>query len=149
MRRTVVVLTVAASLLGFVGPPGGRANALPHEPVRFATFNASLNRSAAGQLRSQLEAAVAGTFHPQLKAVLDIVKLNDPDVLLINEFDTGVDGDPTTVALFARLAGYDHYFTAPSNTGVPSGKDLDNNGSIGGGNDAFGFGAFPLSLIHI
>jgi hypothetical protein len=32
---------------------------------------------------------------------------------------------------------------APSNTGIPSGFDLDNNGTIGGGNDAFGFGFFP------
>ncbi len=32
---------------------------------------------------------------------------------------------------------------APSNTGIPSGFDLDNNGSIGGPNDAFGFGFFP------
>ena len=38
---------------------------------------------------------------------------------------------------------YPYAFIAPSNTGVPSGKDLDNSGSIGGGNDAFGFGAFP------
>jgi Endonuclease/Exonuclease/phosphatase family len=34
-------------------------------------------------------------------------------------------------------------FIAPSNTGVPSGFDLDNNGTVGGGNDALGFGAFP------
>jgi hypothetical protein len=34
-------------------------------------------------------------------------------------------------------------FVAPSNTGIASGFDLDNNGSIGGGNDAFGFGDFP------
>jgi hypothetical protein len=112
--------------------------------VRFATFNASLNRPAAGQLRAQLEAAVAGgPVNPQLKAVLDIVKINDPDVLLINEFDTGTDGDPTTVGLFAELAKYPYFFTAPSNTGVPSGFDLDNNGTVGGGNDAFGFGDFP------
>jgi hypothetical protein len=32
---------------------------------------------------------------------------------------------------------------APSNTGIPSGFDLDNNGTVGGGNDAFGFGDFP------
>jgi hypothetical protein len=32
---------------------------------------------------------------------------------------------------------------APSNTGIPSGFDLDNNGSVGGPNDAFGFGAYP------
>ena len=32
---------------------------------------------------------------------------------------------------------------AESNTGIPSGFDLNNNGTIGGGDDAFGFGAYP------
>jgi hypothetical protein len=38
---------------------------------------------------------------------------------------------------------YTYRFVAPSNTGIPSGFDLDNNGSVGGPNDAFGFGFFP------
>ena len=32
---------------------------------------------------------------------------------------------------------------AESNTGIPSGFDLNNNGTVGGGDDAFGFGVFP------
>lgn len=32
---------------------------------------------------------------------------------------------------------------AASNTGIPSGFDLDNNGSVGGPNDAYGFGFYP------
>ncbi|MBT8198147.1 MAG: endonuclease/exonuclease/phosphatase family protein, partial [Acidimicrobiia bacterium] len=38
---------------------------------------------------------------------------------------------------------YPFRFVAPSNTGVPSGFDLDNSGFVGGGNDAYGFGFFP------
>jgi Endonuclease/Exonuclease/phosphatase family len=38
---------------------------------------------------------------------------------------------------------YPHRFTAPSNTGLPSGFDLNNNGAIGGPDDALGFGFFP------
>ena len=38
---------------------------------------------------------------------------------------------------------YEYRFVAPSNTGIPSGRDLDKNGSVGGPNDAFGFGFFP------
>ena len=130
MRRALASLTAVLGLAAVVAvsAPLG-ADAAPRDPVRFATFNASLNRAAAGQLRAQLEAAVDGTVDPQLQAVLDIVEANDPDVLLINEFDTGVDGDPSTVALFAQLAKYEYWFTAPSNTGVPSGLDLDNSGS--------------------
>ena len=43
----------------------------------------------------------------------------------------------------AQPIDYPYYFVAPSNTGVPSGFDLDNDGTIGGPNDAFGFGDFP------
>ena len=37
----------------------------------------------------------------------------------------------------ARPIDYRYAFVAPSNTGIPSGFDLDNNGSVGGGNDAY------------
>ncbi len=38
---------------------------------------------------------------------------------------------------------YPHAYVAPVNTGVPSGHDLDNDGSVGGAGDAYGFGAYP------
>ena len=38
---------------------------------------------------------------------------------------------------------YPYRYSAPSNTGIPSGFDLNNNGSVGGPDDAFGFGFFP------
>ena len=148
MRRALLTLAAAIGM-GVVASSTALASGAPaerggeHADVRFATFNASLNRPTAGLLRTQLEAAVAGTVDPQIQNVLDIIGSADPDVLLINEFDTGTDGDPTTVRLFAELAGYPYWFTAPSNTGVASGFDLDNNGTVGGGNDAFGFGDFP------
>ncbi len=137
-------MTSSAASAG--GPEPAHRGGRHDRDVRFATFNASLNRPAAGQLRGELEAAVAAGDAPagsQLRNVLEIVRAVDPDVLLINEFDTGTDGEPDTVRLFAQLAGYPYSFTAPSNTGIPSGFDLDNNGRIGGGNDAFGFGDFP------
>lgn len=38
---------------------------------------------------------------------------------------------------------YPHRYTAPSNTGIASGFDLNNDAAIGGPDDAFGFGFFP------
>jgi hypothetical protein len=152
MRRPLLPLALALALIAGASSVAASAGSVVaagdrhdrHPEIRFATFNASLNRPAAGQLRAQLEAAAAGQpRNPQLHAVLEIIRINHPDVLLINEFDTGTDGDPTTVRLFAELAGYPYWFTAPSNTGIPSGFDLDGNGTVGGGNDAFGFGDFP------
>jgi Endonuclease/Exonuclease/phosphatase family len=126
--------------------------------VRFATFNASLNRPAAGQLAAQLAApAVDDVFHRQIRNVAEVVQRVRPDVLLINEFDY----DPAAVDLFrdnflevaqngAAPIDYPYAFVAPSNTGIPSGLDLNNAGGAvttpgapGYGDDAYGFGAFP------
>ena len=64
-------------------------------------------------------------------------------MLLVNEFDFDDDGRrgaSRAAKLFqenylsesqngARPIRYEHRFTAPSNTGIPSGFDLDNNGA--------------------
>lgn len=126
-------------------------------PIRISQFNASLNRNAAGQLVSDLSTP----NNAQAKAVAEIIQRVNPDVLLINEFDY-VEGNPNLpVDLFrenylgigqngAAPVEYPYAYIAPSNTGIASGFDLDNNGvavttlgAPGYGNDAFGFGNFP------
>ena len=54
-----------------------------HSNVRFATFNASLNRSNAGEVITDLSTP----DNEQAKAVAEIIQRNNPDVLLLNEFD--------------------------------------------------------------
>ncbi|MDM9585259.1 phytase [Nostoc sp. GT001] len=121
--------------------------------IRFSQFNASLNRNAEGQLVSDLSTP----DNAQAKAVAEIIQRNNPDVLLINEFDYS----PEAVQLFRQnyLAvsqngttpvDYPYFYIAPSNTGIASGFDLNNNGTVvtttgatGYGDDAFGFGNFP------
>jgi len=113
--------------------------------VRFATFNASLNRAAKGELAADLSTP----DDAQAATVAEIIQRTRPDVLLINEFDY----DPAAVDLFrdnylavahgdAAPIDYPYAFIAPSNTGVATGHDLDNDGTVGGGNDAHGFGEF-------
>ncbi|NEP30077.1 esterase-like activity of phytase family protein [Moorena sp. SIO3B2] len=116
--------------------------------VRFSSFNASLNRSNQGDLIQYLS-----TYdNNQAKAVAEIIQRANPDVLLINEFDFDENGE--AAKLFqdnylsvsqngATAIDFPYVYLAPSNTGIPSGFDLDNNGEVGGGNDAFGFGFFP------
>jgi hypothetical protein len=117
--------------------------------VRFATYNASLNRNFAGQLRTDLTT----TLNPQASAVAEVIQRVRPDVLLVNEFDFD-PAAPSTLDLFqtnylsvphngAGAIDYPFRFFAPSNTGVPSGHDLNNNGVVGGPDDALGFGFFP------
>lgn len=127
----------------------------PAPALRFATFNASLNRNAPGELLS----ALADGSDPQISNVAEIIQRVRPDVLNVNELDFVPDG--RALALFqrnylsvsqhgARPIHFPHTFVAPSNTGVASGKDLDNDGQVGTeigtqayGNDALGFGLFP------
>jgi hypothetical protein len=119
-----------------------------HTELRFATFNASLNRFNAGDLVRDLSTP----GNAQAAAVAETIQRVDPDVVLVNEFDY-VEGG-RAAELFrdnylevahhgAAPVDYPYYYVAPSNTGVPSGFDLNNNGVVGGGDDAYGFGNFP------
>lgn len=128
-------------LVGAAGAAVTAATTLanPAEVIRVATWNLSLNRAQAGELRRDLE---QGT-HPQLAAIGAVVRRVDPDVLLVNEFDYDDSGTSQRVFRDRWLPLFKFLYSAPSNTGLPSGKDLDNNGEIGGGEDAFGFGLFP------
>ncbi|MGA8048506.1 MAG: endonuclease/exonuclease/phosphatase family protein [Dermatophilaceae bacterium] len=147
MRRSVIAVLSSLVLLALAAALPTAAQAAP-DPVRFATFNASLNRNFEGQLVTDLSTP----DNAQAQAVAEIIQRTRPDVLLINEFDYVEDGE--AVELFqenylsvsqegAQPIEYPYSFVAPSNTGIPSGFDLNNNGVIGGPDDAFGFGFFP------
>lgn len=88
----------------------------------------------------------------QAQNVAETIQRNHPDVLLLSEFD--YDASHKAINLFrsnylevsqngANPITYPYAYTASSNTGVPSGHDLNNDGRIGGPGDAFGFGFFP------
>jgi hypothetical protein len=149
------------------------------ETVRFATFNASLNRDASGQLLSDLanplaaggvSTTVANRIQ-QAHNVAEIAQRVNADVLLVNEFDFDLNGTPTASSVATGLgyssngaklfqdnflsAGhgnavrgltsgieYAYRYTPNTNTGLASGFDLNNNGVIAGGDDAFGFGNY-------
>jgi len=152
VRRLRVLLLGSALILSGLVPlnvASGTAGT-----TRFATFNASLNRNNAGQALADL--SVPG--NAQADAVAEIIQRIRPDVLLINEFDyyapTTAHPDGPLVDAFrdnylavahngAAPIDYPYAFVAESNTGIPSGFDLNNNGVVAGADDAFGFGFFP------
>lgn len=114
------------------------------EAVRIATFNAALSREGAGVLLAEL----TGEPRAQIANVAEIVRRVRPDILLVNEFDH--DPEARALAAFRDLVAqgsdgvdYPHLFTAPSNTGEPTGRDLDGDGIAAGPKDAYGFGRFP------
>lgn len=151
--RSFALVALFALLFAIVGPlnahstPLGSA-ATGNTVVRFAQFNASVNRGSAGALLADLSAG----DNAQIRNVAEIIQRINPDVLLINEFDYEPDNAAANLFQANYLAvgqngaapiSFPYVYVAPSNTGIPSGLDLDNNGSVGGPNDAFGFGFFP------
>jgi hypothetical protein len=146
---TVIVLVMLVAMLMAPAALAGSSGGAP-TPVRFATFNASLNRNNAGELATELSAP--GSAQPD--TIAEIIQLARPDVLLINEFDYdagGVAAEGFQDNYLSQPHGdaepieYPYRFVAPSNTGIYSGFDLDNSGAAGDfvPNDSFGFGFFP------
>ncbi|MEM7218645.1 MAG: endonuclease/exonuclease/phosphatase family protein [Pseudomonadota bacterium] len=128
--------------------------AKPPGSTRFATFNAFLNRAAPGELARDLERAddQPDGADAQIGAVAEIIQRVRPDVLLLNEFDHDAAGDGLRRLQRNFLSHgqngaapivYPHVYGGASNTGVPSGLDLDRDGRTDGAGDALGYGAFP------
>ena len=112
--------------------------------IRFATFNASMSRGAEGALA----VALRNGNDPQIAKAAAIILAVDPDVILINEFDHGAGHGRTFVDNYLNGA-FPFSFTAPSNTGLATGLDLDGNGIVGNelgtielAGDSHGFGTF-------
>lgn len=144
VSRLVPVLSAVTATLALV-PLLAACTAAAEEPaaLRIATFNASLNRAAEGELVVDLSTP----DDPQAREVADVIQQVRPDLLLVNEFDYSpgaVEGfRDNYLETGAAPIEYPHAFVAPVNTGVPSGFDLNGDGTVGGGDDALGFGAFP------
>lgn len=128
--------------------------------IRVATFNVSMeatNYLANGEQASGLELfeQLENGENPQIRNIAEIIQRVRPDVILLNEFDYNKNTNKGLVAFikhYLNLAqheevtaiDYPYIYTAPVNTGVDSGLDLDKDGIASGkGGDAFGFGLFP------
>ena len=147
---------VAALLLA-----GMLAQPIAAVELRIATFNSSLSpeiESGTGSLVDQLRTPA----DTRAQRVAEIIQRINPDILLVNEFNwdtagkaadefashflsVGQDAAGTGAKSTPISFPYRYLPTggkSPFNTGVPSGKDLNNNGSTTDPNDAFGFGKF-------
>ncbi|MDR7383400.1 endonuclease/exonuclease/phosphatase family protein [Promicromonospora iranensis] len=144
------VASAGAASAGTDPSSAGRPDA-GHRTLRAATYNLSLNRATEGELVADLSTG----DDAQAATVAEVIQHANPDVVLLNEFDYSGDADPYAAADLFREnylevpqgtgepVEYPYAFVAASNTGVPSGFDLNNDGTVGGGDDALGFGLFP------
>jgi endonuclease/exonuclease/phosphatase family metal-dependent hydrolase len=130
-------------------PPERAPAGEPHpRTLRIATFNVQeLSREKLDRVDDEGRGQ-----DPQLKSAAEIVQRIRPDVLLLNEID--FDDERANARLFVErylLVGqggqepidYPYVFFEPSNTGVPIGLDLNNDGDADDPEDCYGFGAYP------
>ncbi len=119
------------------------------ETLRVATFNIwelghdKVNDLSPGGLGA----------HPQLVSAAEVIQRVRPDILLLNEIDFDAEAGEIPRLFVERYLkvgqggqqaiDYPHIFYEPSNTGVPSGHDLDNDGKLDGPADGYGFGHYP------
>ncbi|WP_250008323.1 endonuclease/exonuclease/phosphatase family protein [Actinoplanes sp. M2I2] len=152
-RLLLAAALVSASTLSFAAPAQAHGGDL-----RVATYNLSLNRPAPGLLREHLaDPGADDVYRRQARNVAEVIQRAHPDIVLLNEFDY----DPEAARLFERnflavsqngapAQRYPYRYVAPSNTGISSGLDLNNNGVADTtpgdqayGDDSYGFGLFP------
>ncbi len=118
------------------------------ESLRLATYNASLYGQQSGEIRERLSDGV----DEQAARIASIIQTVRPDILLVNEIDH--DEGAVTAKLLAekfinfsqgklKPIKYPYVYSAPSNTGIASGIDLDGDGETSGPGDAWGYGAYP------
>ena len=157
---TLALFSVTAMVLSAVAANAEKGT------IRVATYNTSLFRDKDGQLINDL----ASGDNQQARKIAEVIQRVRPDVLLVNEFDYDVANRAAELFRTKYLAvgqngaapiHFDHSFTAPVNTGRPSGRDLSHNGKLNGPDDAIGFGKhegqygmlvlakFPIDRDHI
>ncbi|MBT0585332.1 endonuclease/exonuclease/phosphatase family protein [Alteromonas oceanisediminis] len=140
-------------------------NAEPKTAVKFAAFNVSMEaQNYAGELEKDGTGAtqigpelliqhLATGKHAQIRNIAEIIQRVAPDVILLNEFDyienpdLGINAFQENYLAVSQNGNsaitYDYIYYAPSNTGLPTTFDLDNNGKREQfGADAQGYGLY-------
>ncbi|MET9779722.1 endonuclease/exonuclease/phosphatase family protein [Nocardiopsis alba] len=156
---STATLVLAASALVASPVPASASSSVPEPPgereVRFATFNTALERPEEGMLAEEL----ATPDSEQARNIAEIIQHVRPDVLLVNEFDHDDEGEGLRLFQDNYLSvgqngadpiDYPYVYSAPVNTGVASGVDLNGDGvavtepgTPEYAEDAFGYGLFP------
>lgn len=152
-RRDFLTAVGGTTALGLLGSASARQQS---DTARFAAFNVYEFDTEQVQEPGDEQAAAAA----------EVIQSVDPDVLVVNEltnnFQQGKATDTSNAKAFVEnylteaqsenvdAVDYRHTFMPKVNTGVASGMDLNNDGTVDTtrgdptyANDAFGFGFFP------
>lgn len=141
-------LRLCLTLLVFTPAPAAAVDPPAPGTIRVATYNVALY----GERRGELAARLAPGDDAQARALAEVIQRVRPDVLLLCEIDYEDDGAALDHFVRRYLAepqaglgtiAYPHRFTAPVNTGVPTGLDLNGDGDSGDPDDCYGYGRYP------
>ncbi len=133
---------------------------ITEEPtIRLAVFNVSMDATNYIEqdqtlLGDELQSNLRNGEHQQIKNISEIIQRLRPDIILLNEFDYSKQSASDVqhfIKHYLKVSqnntkpiDYPYFYSAPVNTGVDSGLDLDKDGIASGTKgDAFGFGLFP------
>lgn len=131
--------------LACTGTKAGKVEKLAS--IRFASYNVALYRKEAGGLEKDLQ---SGTDE-QIKNVAAVIQEVRPDVLALMEFDYDPEGKLLKAfeANYLQVSqqgketiAYPYQYSIPSNTGVLSSFDYNNDGKIALPEDAYGYGQY-------
>ncbi len=115
--------------------------------IRFASYNVALYRGEEGILARDLSTGK----DTQMLNIATVIREVRPDVLALMEFDEN-DGNLladfqknylTNINIEQAEIAYPYQYSVPSNTGVLSGHDYNNDGKVALPVDGFGFGVYP------
>lgn len=131
-----------------INPCAVRGQMTEPTTIRIATYNASLYGKRAGEIRQRL----SDGDDSQAAKIAAIIQTIRPDILLVNEIDYDADAGTAKLLNEKFIAvgqsdrapiDYPYVYSAPSNTGLASGRDLDGDAKSDGPGDAWGFGVYP------
>ena len=105
------------------------------DTIRFASYNVSFYRKKAGDLANDLQSGIDS----QIQNVAAVIQHVRPDVLALMEFDYDASGElldyfQENYLSKSQFGGesiyYNYSIAVPSNTGVLSDEDLNNDGKV-------------------
>ncbi|MCF8231098.1 MAG: endonuclease/exonuclease/phosphatase family protein [Bacteroidales bacterium] len=139
---------LAMTLLLFFLVAGCQPSHEQKDTLRVATFNTALYRDEHGVLKKDLQTG----SDEQIQIIARIIQHIRPDVLALQEFDYDPRGD--YLKLFkknylekswngSQPIEYRYAMAFPSNTGLPTSFDFNNDGTKHSPEDAYGYGEYP------
>ncbi|MBM7071591.1 endonuclease/exonuclease/phosphatase family protein [Shewanella sp. 202IG2-18] len=149
LKASLIATAVSAMLLAGCNSDNDDNKQVIDQTVRFASFNASFDRTAA----EVLPAEMAAGDNQQIKNVAEVLQRTRPDVVLLNEFDhDGIGENDTAVKDFianylnksqnqTEAIDYPYFYIVSTNTGLAE-HDLNDDGKVTIPADTYGFGFY-------